>query len=116
MPSTALIVPVPRVGPLISPWARRHDPATAGGVPPHVTVFFPFIPPDAMTPADLSRLESLFATHPATEVDLAHVGMFEEGAVLHSRARHTVPGPDGERAGGPPSSRTGVGTPTPSPT
>lgn len=91
MPSTALIVPVPRVGPLISPWARRHDPATAGGVPPHITVFFPFIPPDALTRADLTRLESLFASHPATEVDLAHVGMFEQGEVLHVRPEPDTP-------------------------
>lgn len=91
MPSTALIVPVPRVGPLISPWARRHDPTTAGGVPAHITVFFPFIAPDAITPADLSRLESVFATHPATEVELARVGMFEEGEVLHIRPEPDEP-------------------------
>lgn len=85
MPSTALLVPVPRVGPLIAPWAQRYDPSTARGVPPHVTVFFPFLPTNEVTGEVLARLEQLFASHPATEVDLAGVGMFEQGEVLHLR-------------------------------
>ncbi len=85
MSSTALLVPVPRVGPWIAPWAQRHDPSTARGVPPHVTVLYPFLPTTEITTRDLSRLEALFASHPATEVDLAQVGMFEQGEVLHLR-------------------------------
>lgn len=85
MSSTALLVPVPRVGPLIAPWARRFDPSTARGVPPHVTVFFPFLPTREISTQDVTRLEELFATHPATELDLTQVGMFEQGEVLHLR-------------------------------
>lgn len=82
---TALLVPVPRVGPWIAPWAQRYDPSSARGVPPHVTVLFPFLPTNEITARDLERLRELFASHPATEVALTEVGLFEAGEVLHLR-------------------------------
>lgn len=89
MSHTALIVPVPRVAPLIEPWARRHDPSFQRGVPPHVTVLFPFLPVDEILTDDLDALGQLCAQHPEIEVDLAQVGMFEDHEVLH-----LVPDPD----------------------
>lgn len=91
MSSTALLVPIPRVGPLIAPWAQRYDPSAARGVPPHVTVLFPFLPTHELTTEDLARVEAVCASHPATEVDLARVGMFEQGEVLHLRPEPDTP-------------------------
>lgn len=80
---SALIVPVPRVTALISPWASRYDVSFARGIPPHVTVLFPFLPPGEVTEDDLSVLEELFAGTAAFRCELTRVGMFADGEVLH---------------------------------
>jgi 2'-5' RNA ligase len=83
MTSTALLVPVPRLAPLIEPWASRHDPAFASGLPTHVTIQFPFLPPEQLTPSALATLTDVAASVPATSVEFAEVGMFPDGEVLH---------------------------------
>lgn len=89
MTTTALLVPVPRLAPLIEPWARRHDPAFAAGLPTHVTIQFPFLPPGQLTPSALATLTEVAASVPATSVEFAEVGMFPDGEVLH-----VLPRPD----------------------
>jgi 2'-5' RNA ligase len=42
---TALVVEVPAADPAVAPWRRRYDRAARAGVPAHVTVCFPFLPP-----------------------------------------------------------------------
>lgn len=82
--TTALICPVPRVASLLSPWRDRYDPSAAAGFPPHVTVLAPFLSVRQVTSADLERLRDLCARVRPFSVDLAEVGMFDEG-VLHLR-------------------------------
>ena len=84
MDQTALLAPVPRVGPLIDPWRRRHDPSAALGMPPHVTVLAPFLAPGELTTSDLDALRGIMAVREPLEVDLATVGMFDTD-VLHLR-------------------------------
>jgi 2'-5' RNA ligase len=43
---------------------RSHDPMAALGVPAHVTLLFPFVPPDRLTSEIRSQLESLVAREP----------------------------------------------------
>jgi 2'-5' RNA ligase len=83
MTTTALLVPVPRLTPLIEPWARRHDPAFAAGAPTHVTIQYPFLPPEEFTASAMSRLTEVAASVPATHVEFTEVGMFPDGEVLH---------------------------------
>lgn len=89
MPDTALLVPVPRLAPLIEPWARRFDPAAVGGVPPHVTVLSPFLAPQAITTTVTDTLRHVALRHEAFTTAFTQVGMFEEGEVLH-----LLPDPD----------------------
>jgi hypothetical protein len=82
---TALLVPVPRVESLIDPWRRRYDDSAAGGVPAHVTVLSPWLVPASVTVDDMTALAAIAADHPVFTADLAHVGLFEDGEVLHLR-------------------------------
>ena len=91
MAQTALLLPVSRVAPLIQPWARRYDPSAVGGVPPHVTVLFPFLPPEDITREVADRLRHLSLRHEAFTTDLADVGMFADGEVLHLRPDPDTP-------------------------
>jgi 2'-5' RNA ligase len=53
---TALIVPVPEAEP-----RQRHDPTAALGVPAHVTVLFPFAPPEVVDEAGVAELAASHA-------------------------------------------------------
>jgi 2'-5' RNA ligase len=88
MVQTALLVPIPRIGPLIDPWRRRHDPVAAEGIPPHVTVLWPFLEQHQITAEDVETLRQLFEQFEPFDVDLAQVGMFDEDVL------HVLPEPD----------------------
>jgi 2'-5' RNA ligase len=57
---TALLIPVPEAEPLILPWQRTYDPASATGVPSHITLIYPFLPPERLEPALIDDLRSIF--------------------------------------------------------
>lgn len=62
---TALVVPFPALDDLLGPHRRRLDPSAALGIPPHVTIVYPFAPLDRLDPAALGWLGDLFAATPA---------------------------------------------------
>jgi hypothetical protein len=53
---TAVLVPVPEAERVVSPPRSRLDGAAALGVPAHVTVLFPFVPPASITPGVVEAL------------------------------------------------------------
>jgi 2'-5' RNA ligase len=55
---------------------RRHDPASAIGIPAHVTLLFPFLPVAALTPAIRSDLAVIAGSVVAFDVRFAAVGRF----------------------------------------
>ncbi|QBF46034.1 2'-5' RNA ligase family protein [Janibacter limosus] len=57
---TALVVEVPEVEPAVGDIRRDLDPMAGRGVPPHVTVLFPFVPLDELDTTIVARLESVF--------------------------------------------------------
>jgi 2'-5' RNA ligase len=57
---------------------RRHDPSAALGVPAHVTLLYPFVPPSDLTPAVRARLVRVVGSHPAFGVTFATVGRFPD--------------------------------------
>ena len=61
LPQSALIVPVPSAEPAVAKWRARHDPSAALGMPAHVTVLYPFLAPQAITPAVERDLESVLS-------------------------------------------------------
>jgi hypothetical protein len=58
---SVVLVPALGVGPLVLEQRMRHDPSAAAGVPPHVTLMFPFIPPTDLTDGTIETLEKLIA-------------------------------------------------------
>ena len=60
---SALLIAVPEVEPIVAALRATHDPSAAHGVPAHVTLLYPFIPREELTPAVSERVaEALFAS------------------------------------------------------
>jgi hypothetical protein len=78
---TALIVAVPEAEDAVSAARLEPDASARRGVPAHITVLFPFLPPDEIDPA---ALRELFDTHAQFTFILDRVARFAEGPVwLH---------------------------------
>ena len=60
-PRSALIVEVPAAEPAVARHRERLDSSAPLGVPAHITVLYPFLPPGAIGPPVLGELERLFA-------------------------------------------------------
>jgi 2'-5' RNA ligase len=79
--TTGLVVPVEAARPLVERWLYRI-PALSRDVPPHVTVLWPFLEPDAVDHAVERDLGALFAGVAAFDVSLGAVGNFPDAAFL----------------------------------
>jgi 2'-5' RNA ligase len=73
---TALVVVVEAAEPAVGRWRSRYDWSAAAGVPPHVTVLYPFLPLAEVTDGVLRRLGGIFAAEPAFELTFAKVERF----------------------------------------
>ena len=71
---TALLVPVPAAEPAVGQHRARLDEAARDGVPAHITVLYPFLPPAGIDEALLSSLGRMFAGHAAFGFTLDKVG------------------------------------------
>lgn len=58
---SALLVPVPEAEPVVQRWRDLFDPMAILGIPAHITVLYPFLPPERLTEANLDELQRLFA-------------------------------------------------------
>lgn len=54
---SGIVVPMPELEPLVGEHRRAWDPVAALGAGAHVTVLFPFAPPDTIDDAHLARIE-----------------------------------------------------------
>jgi 2'-5' RNA ligase len=75
---TALIVPVPETEPVVGPIRAELDGSAARGVPAHVTVLYPFLPPAEITDEVLSTLRDLFAGYEPFDVEFTEVRWFAD--------------------------------------
>jgi len=73
---SALIVTVPEAEPAVGPHRARLDSGAIVGVPAHVTVLYPFMPPDLISDDILADLECLFGAAPPFDVTFASVAWF----------------------------------------
>jgi 2'-5' RNA ligase len=81
VPRSALIVTVPEAEPLVHEWRLRYDSA-AIGIPAHITLIFPFVPADELSPELSGELRELFGGQPAFSFSLPRVARFPEVAWL----------------------------------
>ena len=53
-PESAVVVCVPEAEPVVAQWRSRYDPSASAGVPAHITLLYPFLPPAELS-ADVQR-------------------------------------------------------------
>lgn len=73
---SAVLVPVPEAERVVSRHRARLDAAAALGVPAHVTVLYPFVPPSAITPVTLESLARAVASMGAFGCQFLATGWF----------------------------------------
>ncbi|WP_307788555.1 2'-5' RNA ligase family protein [Micromonospora vinacea] len=78
---TALIVPIPEAEEAVGRFRASLDRAAGWGVPAHVTVLYPFLPPQQIDEQVLAVLRATIAGIPRFDVALTHVGWFGETVV-----------------------------------
>jgi hypothetical protein len=78
---TALLLPVPAAERAVGRHRARLDEAARDGVPAHITVLYPFLPPAGIGEPLLVTLRSLFAGFEAFQFTLDRVGWFDENVV-----------------------------------
>ena len=78
---SSLIVPVTEAMLEVEPWRERLDPFSARGMPTHVTVEYPFLPPSRLSADVLTTLEGIFSTVAAFDFELTSVQWFDERVV-----------------------------------
>jgi hypothetical protein len=78
---TAVIVPVAAAEPVVDIHRQRLDRAASWGVPAHVTVLHPFLPPDALDDDALAALAAAVRSVPAFACTFAATGWFDRDVV-----------------------------------
>jgi diadenosine tetraphosphate (Ap4A) HIT family hydrolase/2'-5' RNA ligase len=78
MAESALIIAVPEAEPLVREWRERFDSSARVGVPAHITILYPFIPPDEITSAVVAELRDFFAACAAFEFTLPELRRFPD--------------------------------------
>ncbi len=75
---SAVVVPVEAAEPVVAEHRRRLDPSAPWGVPAHVTVLVPFVPPAAIDDDVLARLAAALATVDAFDCVFARCAWFDD--------------------------------------
>ena len=78
---TGLLVPLESAAPLVAPWLHLV-PEAFRHVPPHVTVLWPFLPPDEVDAAVEDQLAALFAGEEPFDALLTGFGSFPDAFYL----------------------------------
>jgi 2'-5' RNA ligase len=78
---SAVLIPVPEAERVVSPHRSRLDGAAALGVPAHVTVLFPFVPPSEITPSVVDALAAAVATVRAFGCEFPATSWFGENVL-----------------------------------
>jgi hypothetical protein len=58
---SGVVIEVPEAERLIADWREQHDPAAGSGVPAHITILYPFIPPGELSEGSLDALHVIVA-------------------------------------------------------
>ncbi len=79
-PQSALLIPVPEAERLVGPARLEHDPVAAAGVPAHVTLIVPWVPPSELSQDDraVEALADTLADCKAFDFELSSVRWFGE--------------------------------------
>jgi 2'-5' RNA ligase len=79
---SAIIVPVPEVEPIVAPLRLLYDRTTHLGVPAHITLLYPFSPPQAVA-GEIDTLRDVCTSIAAFPFSFTGVRRFPATAYLH---------------------------------
>ena len=74
---SAIVIVVAEAEPAVAEWRTRHDPAAAVGVPPHITLLYPWLPAATIERSTIDALGRHFARVAPFDYRLARVDRFE---------------------------------------
>jgi 2'-5' RNA ligase len=81
-PITALVARVPEAEPWVGTLREQFDPSARVGVPAHITVLAPFMPPENVSAQVLRRIGRVLSGLPSFSFELRRVGRFAATAFL----------------------------------
>lgn len=87
---SALIIQVPEAEKLVGSYRWEHDPVSRLGVPAHITLIYPFIPPSLITIEDRARLAELLSTYPVFDFSLTELDRFPDVLYLAPSPREKI--------------------------
>jgi len=82
---TALLIPVPEAESAVGRWRQLFDPSALTGVPPHITLIFPYLPSDRCDTRVLGVLREMFRRVPEFDYGLSEFGEFPGVVFLKPR-------------------------------
>jgi len=77
-PESAILVPVPEAEPVVGSLRASLDRSAGRGIPAHVTVLYPFVPPGQITPAVIEMAAAAVTSVPGCGCRFAGTGWFGE--------------------------------------
>ena len=80
---SGLFVLVPEAEAVVKPFRDRYDPSAAVGVPAHITLLYPFKPPNEVSSAVLDKLRAGFARFAAIQFSLSSVRRGPRSGILY---------------------------------
>lgn len=78
---SALVALFPTIDPLVAPHRSRLDSGAIRGVPAHVTVLYPFVPPELLSAELVAELRQLLGEFPPFDTTFDRVDWFDDGLV-----------------------------------
>jgi 2'-5' RNA ligase len=83
---SAVLVEVAEAEPIVGEWRRRHTYDAPLGVPPHVTLLFPFVPAEGLTEEVEERLTRLICAAGAFDAAFARTARWPDLLYLEPRS------------------------------
>ena len=80
-PESIILIPVPESTPLVHHYRLQYDPSAPANVPEHLTLLYPFLPPDTIDSAVLSTLHATFSAISPFSFTLRQTAWFEQGVL-----------------------------------
>jgi hypothetical protein len=74
----------------VDSYRKIHDPSAGYNFPPHITVLWPFLRPDRITPEILAQLGSLFGRFPKLDLQFREIGRTATGIYLRPEPREPL--------------------------
>ena len=80
---SAVVLCVPEAEPLVGRWRRQYDMAAAAGVPAHITLLYPFVPPERLDERVEAELGAVAGEREPFDFVLRRTARFPEGPLLY---------------------------------